>query len=174
MSRRGQIAAVLLAVGVVAGGAWALLPGRLGTVRVETAASLGGGNAPAISVTFSTEEDLAAARARLRLDYVAARLAACGNESIDRQAVVAQTGGVLPNGARVRQLTKSADGRFRYRVVFDGQLASIVNHQARFTPAVIAPGGLCLSLRGARMWWGRANSTSVPLSLGARLGAGLS
>ena len=165
MSPKRGIAAVLAAAGVVAAGTWALLPGRLGPVRVETASALGPGDASPIAVTFSVPGDLAAARARLGLDYVAAHLAACGDEALDRQAVVAQAGEVLPDEGRVRRLPTGPDGRFRYRAVFDGQLARIVDHQARFTPAVAAPGGLCFSLHGARMWWGSARSAAVPVPM---------
>ena len=104
---------MLLAAGVVAGGAWALLPGRLGPVSVETAMTLASGDAPSIAVVFSAPEDLAKARARLGLDYVAARLSACDDDASDRQAVVAQASEVLPDEGRVRRLAEGADGRIR-------------------------------------------------------------
>lgn len=157
---RGKALAVA-AASVATVGTWALPPGRLEPVRVETATTLGPNEAPRIALTFSTSEDLAATRTRLGLDNVAARLSACGDEALVRQVVVAGAGHSLPDGGPVRRLETGADGRFRYRAVFDGRLAEVTDHQTHFTPATTAPGGLCFSLHGARMWWGGARSAQI-------------
>ncbi|MBD8545805.1 hypothetical protein [Sphingomonas sp. CFBP 8760] len=169
------VLAVLIAL-VAAVAVWALVPRDLGPVTVERvrllpAGAPDGGTKPAalatpvrIAVTFVVPQDLAAVREGLGLGYIAARLADCGDDDAATQEVIAQRAGYLGDYGRVIRLGTGADGRTRYRAVFDDELTATVDHAARRTPARATPGGLCLSLYGASMWFRHATSPAMPIA----------
>ncbi len=169
------VLAVLLAL-VAAVAVWALVPRDLGPVTVERVRLLpagvpDGGTKPAalatpvrIAVTFAVPHDLATVREGLGLGYIAARLADCRDEDAATQEVIAQRAGYLGDYGRVTRLGTGADGRTRYRAVFDDELTATVDRAARRTPARATPGGLCLSLYGASMWFRHATSPAMPIA----------
>lgn len=168
------VLAILVAL-VAAVAVWALVPRDLGTVTVErvrllAAGAPDGGTKPAalgtpvrIAVTFAVPQDLASVRERLGLGYIAARLADCRNDAAATQEVIDQRAGYLGDYGRVTRLGTGAGGLTRYRAVFDDELTATVDHAARRAPARVTPGGLCLSLYGASMWFRHARSTAVPI-----------
>lgn len=176
---RGKRALTLLLVVaalVVGFGLWAFVPRDLGVVRVEGVRLLqagvsDGGNKPdylatpvRIAVIFAVPRDLEAVRDELGMGYVAAQLAACGSDGeANAQEVVTQRAGYLGDYGRVRRIGATPEGGVRYRAVFDDALTATIDNQAQRTPALAASGGLCLSLYGSRMWFGRATSEAVPI-----------
>ena len=166
---------MLLVTVLVAGAAWALLPRKLEPVKIERAELLPPGTGDGsrepvplatpvrIAITFATSENLAARRAQLGLDYIAARLSGCRGGAAETREVITQDASYLSDYGRVRRLAPGPDGHARYRAVFDNRLTEIVDHQAHDSPALTAPGGLCFRLFGARMWFGTARSAAVPV-----------
>ena len=168
------VLAILLAL-IAAVAVWALVPRDLGHVRVEQvrllpAGAPDGSTKPAalgtpvrIAVTFTVPQDLTKLRERLGLGYIAARLADCRDAEAATQEVIAQRAGYLGDYGRVSRFGTTPDGRSRYRAVFDDELTATIDHAARRTPARATPGGLCLSLYGASMWFRHAASAAVPI-----------
>ena len=155
---------------------WAVLPRWLGRIAVEQV-RLVPVDPPAgkrgqvdrmspvrIAVTFTATRDLERVRRKTGLGYVAAQLFDCRKSERHTMEVAAQQAGILVDEGRVRPLAATPDGRARYLALFDAQLAEMIDHEARFTPALTTPGGLCLSLYGASMWFGHGRSNSVPLA----------
>lgn len=148
---------------------------RVEAVRVERA----GNGAPGrradaaapdlIRVRFTTPQDVAAFRARWRLPFIQAGIAACNDRSAgSSDEVVTQGAGYFAEDGRVRALGQ-VGGRYTYEAMFDDRLDRIGgDHRLRQTPALSVPGGLCLRLHGATLASGSVRSASVPLVLTSR------
>jgi hypothetical protein len=165
---------IVVLIGLIAAiAAWALLPRSLGTITVERVELLAGGVADGsskppelttpirLAVTFSASDDLDRIRRRAGLGYIAVRLADCRDADLATTEVAAQRASYLADYGRVRRLPAALGGKARYLAVFDEQLRQTVNHETRRIPAQAAPGGLCVALYGASMWFGHGRSNSV-------------
>ena len=116
-----------------------------------------------IEVRFTTVRDLEPVRARRGMHFITAVLSACEERTWNYEEVITQRTEYLGDYGRVRRLgTEGDSGRTRYRAVFDNRLTHLVDGVSRFEPAIGRRGGLCLSLRGATMFFA-ASSAAVRL-----------
>lgn len=116
-----------------------------------------------IEVQFSTVRDLEQVRGRRGMSLINAVLSACDARALTDHQVVVQRIEYLSDYGRVQRLgAANVGGCTRYRAVFDNRLTQVVKGEFRDEAALGRPGGLCLSLRGASMFFA-ASSAAVRL-----------
>lgn len=157
----------LLGLAILAVAAWWLILPRHHIQGVKVQAVEAVVSARQIVVTFSTPEDLATLRTRLRAGFIVATLFACDDRDAATREVVSQGDGYFSDAQRVRKV-EDASGlstTASYKATFDDRLAKTIDSRSQIIPAASAKGGLCFALEGGNMFGGKVWSDPVQVTL---------
>lgn len=157
----------LLGVALPAVAAWWLILPRHHIQGVKIQGVEAVASARQIVVTFSTPEDLASLRTRLKAGFIVATLFACGDRDAATREVVSQGDGYFADAQRVRKIQDSsglATGA-SYEATFDDRLAKTIDSPLQMIPAASAKGGLCFALDGGNLFGGKVWSDPIRLKL---------
>lgn len=165
MSRRTTriITLTLLGLAILAVAAWWLIFPRHHIQGVKIQGVEAVAQARQIVVTFSTPEDLANLRTRLKAGFIVATLFACNDRDAATREVVSQGDGYFTDTQRVQKLQDSrgsATGA-SYKATFDDRLAKTIDSRLQMIPAASAKGGLCFALDGGNMFGGKIWSDPI-------------
>lgn len=157
----------LLGLAVLAVAAWWLILPRHHIQPVKLHGVEAAASARQIVVTFSTPEDLARLRARLKAGFIVAKLFACDDHDAATQEVVSQGAGYFADGQRVRKIqdTRGVAAGVLYQATFNDQLSETIDHRSQAIAAASAKGGLCFALDGGNMFGGNVWSDPIRINL---------
>ncbi|MEN3746651.1 hypothetical protein TPR58_05690 [Sphingomonas sp. HF-S3] len=157
------VAVTLLDLTVLAvAGWWLILPRHhIQGVKVQGVEAVASGRQ--IVVTFSTPEDLANLRTRLKAGFIVATLFACDDRDAATREVVSQGDGYFTDAQRVRkaQDARGSAAGASYIATFDDRLAKTIDSRLQMIPAASAKGGLCFALDGGNMFGGKIWSDPI-------------
>ncbi|PXA97920.1 hypothetical protein DMC47_11025 [Nostoc sp. 3335mG] len=161
------VTATLLGLAALTVAAWWLILPRHHIQGVKVQGVEAVVSARQIVVTFSTPEDLATLRARLRAGFIVATLFACDDRDAATREVVSQGDGYFSDAQRVRKLqdASSLATGASYKATFDDRLAKTIDSRLQMIPVASAKGGLCFALDGGNMFGGKIWSDPIRINL---------